>query len=45
MDLIEISKANIDIGKGESKTALQRKVEMTEIEEKIKELQQYIYKQ
>ena len=45
MNLIEISKANVDIGNGESQTAIQRKLEMSETEKKIKELQQYEYKQ
>jgi len=45
IDLIEISKANIDIGEGESQTAICRKLEMAETEKRIKELQQYVYKQ
>ena len=45
IDFIEISKANIDIGEGESQTAIYRKLEMTETEKRIKELQQYVYKQ
>lgn len=45
INLIEISKANVDIGEGESQTAIQRKLEMSETEKRIKELQQYEFKQ
>ncbi len=43
--LIEISRANIDIGDGKSQTPIYRKLEMAETEKRIKELQQYVYKQ
>lgn len=33
----------IDLGKGESQTAMQRKIEIGETEKRIKELQQYKY--
>lgn len=39
IDIIEISKANIDISEGESRTAIQRKLEMTETEKQLGELQ------
>lgn len=35
----------IDYGKGESKSAINRKIEMTATEKKIKDLQQYKYNQ
>lgn len=44
LDFIEISKANIDVGEGESQTAKQIQLEMTEREKRIKELTQYSYK-
>ena len=44
INLIEISKANIDFGVGESQTALAVKMQISEREKELKELQQYTYK-
>lgn len=41
IDIIEISKANVDFAEGESRTATQRKLEITETEKQLRELQQY----
>lgn len=42
--IINLCNAHIDWGKGESQTALQRKIEMLDTEKRIKELTQYEYK-
>ncbi len=44
-EIINLCNAHIDIGTGESQTAIQRKLEMSETEKRIRELQQYEYKQ
>ena len=43
IDLIDICKANIDIGDGYSQTAIAMKIQMSEREKILKELQQYNY--